>query len=202
MSKLWYVWNERSRLYSYCDKCKQRFCYVCGIAANKLEGGFGVHNQWNFNQAPDANRCPTYLHYKWGIPGNPAAALDSFHRELQTKALEKLKEELKNDEIWMEVVNKKFQGEPIVAQPVYISANYHQAHYWTPLEIIMYSAGIYVLIYSLFFLAMYCWMIYEGRANLEAAVTTFSYMLCYRTIVFQCSHPPNLLPSFPLFRAP
>jgi hypothetical protein len=80
----------------------------------------------------DANRCPTYLHYKWGLRDNPAAALDSFHRELQTKALGKLKEEVKNDELWMEMVKKKFQDKPIVAPPVYIAdqppAQHHNQH--------------------------------------------------------------------------
>jgi hypothetical protein len=167
-----------------CDKCQQKFCYVCGVAETALEGGFGVHNQWELNGPPDAKRCPMYLHFKWGNDGeNPAAALDSFHRELQTKAIEALKTEVNDESLWNDMVQKKFEGKPIVAPPVYFDPNN------LPPEVLLAREraeqmnrihgrltlvfSVYMLLYTLFFYAMYTWMIHAGRTNLNSSVRSY-----------------------------
>jgi hypothetical protein len=105
-----------------CDKCQKKFCYVCEVAESALEGGFAVHNQWELDAI--ANRCPMYLHLKWGNDGqNPAAALDSFHRELQTKAIDALKAEVNDEILWSDTVQRKFEGKPIVPPPIYFDPN-------------------------------------------------------------------------------
>eukprot|EP00475_Leptophrys_vorax_P029680 TRINITY_DN4380_c0_g1_i6.p1 TRINITY_DN4380_c0_g1~~TRINITY_DN4380_c0_g1_i6.p1 ORF type:complete len:780 (+),score=166.81 TRINITY_DN4380_c0_g1_i6:16-2355(+) len=174
-----------------CDKCKNKFCYVCGVAESKLQGGFSAHNQWDRNNPQDTEHCPMYLHYKWGSDGrNAAAALDSFHRELQIKAVETFKKEVNDDALWNQMVEKKYGDKPIVAPPVYYDGGNSHAvadvnllaglnHFeldhdfaarlerrraiMDPLEN---ATLIYGVIYILFFLGIYCWMIHEGQSIL------------------------------------
>eukprot|EP00475_Leptophrys_vorax_P002897 TRINITY_DN11649_c0_g1_i2.p1 TRINITY_DN11649_c0_g1~~TRINITY_DN11649_c0_g1_i2.p1 ORF type:complete len:735 (-),score=139.40 TRINITY_DN11649_c0_g1_i2:2496-4478(-) len=169
-----------------CDKCSQRFCYVCGTAESKLEGGFDGHNDWDIHN-PQPNKCPMYLHYKYGNGEDPAQALDSFHRELQISAIAKLKEEVKDDKLWEEMEEKKFNKQPIVAapdlvDPAHVAANHNPLHEgidflggWQPnprrerldrfIDKLLIADAVIFGFYCLFFLAMYCWMIHEGKTN-------------------------------------
>jgi hypothetical protein len=200
-----------------CDKCSHRFCYVCGVSESKLEGGFEAHNQWDIHQAEDVSRCPMYLHYKWGIPENPAAALESFHQELQTKALLKLRAEVDNEGLWMEMVKKKFQDQPIVPLPAYVVIIEPRGQDYPPephtnveAELtprqrclsdaqgyVLFVMGIYAMIYILFFMAIYCWMIHQGRIELKASVTLSSCFVWSLTDVYSAH---NLLRSSQLYR--
>eukprot|EP00475_Leptophrys_vorax_P006076 TRINITY_DN1371_c0_g1_i1.p1 TRINITY_DN1371_c0_g1~~TRINITY_DN1371_c0_g1_i1.p1 ORF type:complete len:749 (+),score=175.73 TRINITY_DN1371_c0_g1_i1:111-2357(+) len=155
-----------------CDKCGHRFCYVCGVAENKLPGGFGPHNNWTLDTPPEEKKCPGYLHYKWGtvragnvMEGDAAVALENFHREKQIEAIGKLKQEVNNDRLWVEMERTKFGGKPVIPPP-YVPPLRKRLKPYMKITFWVTFIG-YTALYFLFFLAMYCWLIHAGRINLH-----------------------------------
>jgi hypothetical protein len=101
-----------------CDKCKHKFCYVCGKSEKSFEGGFINHNKWTGKTPWEGSEtCPMYLQDGWGDDKSAELALENFHRELQCSALEELRKKLNNDMLWQHMIEAKFNGKAIVEPP-------------------------------------------------------------------------------------
>eukprot|EP00475_Leptophrys_vorax_P001204 TRINITY_DN1064_c1_g1_i1.p1 TRINITY_DN1064_c1_g1~~TRINITY_DN1064_c1_g1_i1.p1 ORF type:complete len:535 (+),score=128.95 TRINITY_DN1064_c1_g1_i1:834-2438(+) len=100
-----------------CEHCGCKWCYVCGKQESKLGAdGFSGHNQWDLTVPPGVDKCPMYLHYKYGEQvaangkireGDPGRALRAFHLEMQQHAI-KLLESRTDSELWVELIEKRF----------------------------------------------------------------------------------------------
>jgi hypothetical protein len=104
-----------------CDKCSQRWCYICGKLENSMVGGFAEHNRWTLLTEETEAKCPMYLHYKYGptrngnvMNGDPLASLIAFHNELQNEALIELKNKTNNNALLRKVEIRKFGGQQLV----------------------------------------------------------------------------------------
>jgi hypothetical protein len=160
-----------------CDKCSGRFCYMCGIAESALEGGFQEHNQWTLSTPADQKRCPMYVQYKYGDmvngdlkDGDPGTALESFHLELQTKAIEALKKEVNNNALWSRVEKERFKGH--ILPPPYVPP-FKIRYKKTAEKILKAWIGSTIILYFLMWIGEYIYMLYEGIANFTASVCIF-----------------------------
>eukprot|EP00475_Leptophrys_vorax_P034831 TRINITY_DN5674_c0_g1_i1.p1 TRINITY_DN5674_c0_g1~~TRINITY_DN5674_c0_g1_i1.p1 ORF type:complete len:569 (+),score=115.04 TRINITY_DN5674_c0_g1_i1:197-1708(+) len=97
-----------------CSKCNAVWCYHCERNINFFGGSFSAHNEWYLNTDAKDDRCPMYLHYKYGdIPngnrmnGDPARSLAAFHAELQRKAIAVLKEK-SDPAVWRIMMTFRF----------------------------------------------------------------------------------------------
>ena len=97
-----------------CGKCQTKFCYVCGRAEAEIREGFTEHYNWYLKTDESLNRCPLYLHWKYGefeaggrMQGDPATCLHRFHEELQKKAIA-IKEASADEKLWEEMILRNF----------------------------------------------------------------------------------------------
>jgi hypothetical protein len=172
-----HIWiRARNTRQLTCDNCGEKFCYCCGLKASELTRGFVEHNQWYLGIDENAQKCPLYLQYRWGdrlvanqhrLDGDPGLALERFHRDLQIDAMIKLKEELKNDELWAEMERKKFPNQPLIG-PKYdpekpsppdwkfkVKHKVENGLFWGDVA--------FFLLYIVFYIVVYSFMIYEGK---------------------------------------
>jgi len=101
-----------------CDKCSARWCYHCGrLEADVGQSGFSGHNEWNVNLPEDTDKCPMYLHYKYGDvyhggdrrEGDPARSLVAFHLKIQKEAIAHLEKAIDPD-LWAKLIQKRFSN--------------------------------------------------------------------------------------------
>jgi hypothetical protein len=79
--------------------CGTRWCYCCQKKSDDFKEGFSQHN----NLSSDTNqpgKCPLFLKYKYGKSISAEEALSRFHEELTKEALEKVRKELNDPEMW------------------------------------------------------------------------------------------------------
>lgn len=97
-----------------CDMCSTKWCYVCGLKEDDVEGeGFSIHNDWTLDGP--GGRCPMYLQHKYGdrkigdemMDGDPELALETFHRELQSQAVDQLKDKTEPG-LWTKMIDKYY----------------------------------------------------------------------------------------------
>eukprot|EP00475_Leptophrys_vorax_P002700 TRINITY_DN11514_c0_g1_i1.p1 TRINITY_DN11514_c0_g1~~TRINITY_DN11514_c0_g1_i1.p1 ORF type:complete len:732 (-),score=175.28 TRINITY_DN11514_c0_g1_i1:128-2323(-) len=158
-----------------CDKCRIRFCYVCGLSEQDI-GSFSVHNTWSITTVPDEKRCPMYLHYKYGtvpngnvMEGDPAESLDKFHLDLQRQAIDSLKKEVNNRKLWAKVETERFNGRiipPPYVPPFKVRMKAYAKTYtdrWIRVSVVL---------YVLWFLAIPFYMLVAGAQSLHLSCSS------------------------------
>jgi hypothetical protein len=95
-----------------CEQCKEKFCGMCNTLEKNLKDGFS-HNEWDVE---NPGKCPRYLHQLYaGFPKDQV--LDRYKFDQEKAAVENVKSQAQNENLWNQMVNEKFNGQPIVKDP-------------------------------------------------------------------------------------